>query len=203
MKHKIYRLVMILCLMVFCSISASAEKTDWSDSSYNFSSVQRVMVHDVKFTDTEELPNDLITEILNEDYLKTAARSRYQMVRSDSESADIYVTAELLKWHDDSYVKPEYTTWEKQSITKERKHKDGSKTKDTTYVMIPVVHPPERVYTSTVRIRFDVYDVKTGKRVMARDEIRVRDNSKQGEKGIFGRIAKSFFDDLEKKLKHK
>ena len=64
MKNKIYSLVMILCLMIFFSMPVNAEKTDWSDNSYDFSSVQRVRVHDVKFTDTEELPNDLITEIL-------------------------------------------------------------------------------------------------------------------------------------------
>ena len=69
------------------------------------------------------------------------------------------------------------------------------------YITVPVVHPPRRVDTSTVRIRFDVYDGRTGKKVMSRDEMRIRDDSTRGEKGIFGRISKSFFDDLRKKIK--
>ena len=200
---KIFGLVMILCFMLACSLPVNAEKTDWADSSYNFSNVQRVLVHDIKFKDTAEMPNDLLPKILQEDYLKNASRSRYQMIRDSQENADIYVTAEVLKWHDDYYIKPEYTTWEKREMTRTKKHKDGSKSVEKYYVSVPVVHPPERVDTSTVRIRFDVYDVKTGNVVMSRDEERVRDHSKQGEKGIFGRITKSFFEDLEKKIKHK
>ena len=141
---------------------------------------------------------------MQEEYLKSASKSRnYQTINQDGNSnADVYVTAELLQWHDDFYIKPEYTSWERKEMTRTKHHRDGKKTKEIYYITVPVVHPPERVNTSTVRIRFDVYDSSTGKQIFSRDEIRVRDHSTRGEKGIFGRICKSFFEDLDKKTKH-
>ena len=206
-------LLLLLCLIIGCPLTVFAEKTDWSDSSYDFSKAKRILVYDVELTDKSEFDNDLLDDILQEDYWKMVGRLGNNVLRSDrAESlspsnpqavADVYVTAELLQWHDDFYIKPEYTTWERKSITRDKRRSDGSKEKETTYITVPVVHPPRRVDTSTVRMRFDVYDAKTGKRVMARDEVRVRDDSHRGEKGIFGRICKAFFDDFGKKLKGK
>ena len=206
-------LLLALCLVLACALPASAEKTDWEDKAYDFSRAQRVLVYDVRLTDTAEFENDLVGQILQDDYMKNAMRPKYVLVRpqpgeepapgSPRDGADLYVTAELLKWHDDFYIRPEYTTWEQQEHTRTKRHSDGTKSRETYYVSVPVVHPPKRIDTSTVRVRFDVYDARTGKRVMARDEIRVRDESTRGEKGIFGRISKSFFDDLGKKLKRK
>ncbi len=115
--------------------------------------------------------------------------------------ADVYIKAELLKWHDDFHIVPQYTSWETKTITRTHKNKDGSTYTTKDYITVPVVHPPRRVDTSTVRLRFDVYDSATGKLVMSRDELRLRDDSTHGEKGIFGRICKSFFDDFKSKLK--
>lgn len=72
--------------------------------------------------------------------------------------------------------------------------------KESYEYTVPVYYPPRTIPTSTVRIKFEVFDAKTNKLVMARDELRLRDDSDHGQKGIFGRISKSFFDDLWKKI---
>ena len=203
-------LVMMLCLLLLTSPPASAEKTDWVDKDYDFSKIQKAIVHDIVLTDKQEFESDLLEVTLQEDYQKNAQRPKYKVLtpakaallspEDPKGAADIYITAELLKWHDDSYVKPAYTSWERQKATRTKKLPNGQKVEETYYVEVPVYHPPKTIYTSTVRIRFDVYDAKTDKRIMARDELRLRDDSYRGQKGIFGRICKSFFNDLNKKL---
>lgn len=203
-------LALALCLMMMSALPASAEKTDWADSSYDFSKIKRVLVYDVTFSEKSELNDDLMEDVLKEDYLKIASRPKYTLVRPDKAAvlspedphlaADVYVTAELLKWHDDYYIKPAYTSWETRRGTRTVKRSDGKRYEETYTYTVPVNHPPQTIYTSTVRIRFEVFDSKTGKRVMARDELRLRDNSEHGQKGIFGRISKSFFDSLGKKI---
>jgi len=209
---KIWRSLLIVFFLCLMMTPASAEKTDWSDSSYDFTKVQKVLIYDITLTDTSEFENDLLNQILLEEYLKNAARPPYRVIRPDKAqvlspedpklAADLYVIAELMKWHDDFYIKPEYTSWESQRMTRTRRNSDGSTSTEEYYITVPVVHPPKRIDTSTVRVRFDVYDSKTGKRVLARDELRVRDDSHKGERGIYGRICKSFFDDFGKKLKN-
>lgn len=203
-------LVMMLCLLLLTSPPASAEKTDWVDKDYDFSKIQKAIVHDIVLTDKQEFESDLLEVTLQEDYQKNAQRPKYKALtpakaallspEDPKGAADIYITAELLKWHDDSYVKPAYTSWERQKATRTKKLPNGQKVEETYYVEVPVYHPPKTIYTSTVRIRFDVYDAKTDQRIMARDELRLRDDSYRGQKGIFGRICKSFFNDLNKKL---
>ncbi len=117
-----------------------------------------------------------------------------------NEAADVYIKAELLKWHDDSYIREAYTSWETKHAKRTKKLPNGSKIEEDYSYTVPVHHPPKTIYTSTVRLRFEVFDSKTNKRVMARDELRLRDDSYQGQKGIFGRITKSFFNDLGKQI---
>ena len=192
--------LLTLCLLVMLSMVASAEKTDWSDKNYDFSKIKTARIENIVLTDTEEFSSDLLSRVLEDDYMKNAARPKYEMVSGDT--ADIYVKAELLKWHDDFYIVPEHTTWERQTMKKTIKHSDGRREEKSYYVTVPVVHPPRRVNTSTVRLKFDVYDAKTNKLIMSRDELRLRDESTHGQKGIFGRICKSFFDDLGKKIRN-
>ena len=198
-------------LLAIFALPAGAEKLDRTDPSYDFTRVKRVLIYDVTVDERSELRDDLDLRLAQEEYLKTAARPKYEMLRPDKAetlspgapdlAADLYVTAEILYWHDDSYIKPEYTTWETRTATREKKHPDGSKTTETYTTEVPVFHPAQTIYTSTVRVRFKVCDPKTGNCVMERDERRERDNSRHGQQGIFGRISKAFFDDLGKKLK--
>ena len=204
------KLLLLLCLLLLPTLPVNAEKTDWYDKDYNFSQIKRAVVYDVLLTDTAEFESDLLNQTLQEEYLKNAQRPQYHLIRPDkaavlspgnpNEAADVYIKCELLKWHNDSYIKEPYTTWESRTATRTKKLPNGQKVSETYSYTVPVYHPARTVYTSTVRLKFEVFDSKTNKRIMARDELRLRDDSNHGEKGIFGRISKSFFDDLNKKI---
>ena len=203
-------LIAVLCLLLFPALPAGAEKTEWSDSSYDFSKLDRVLIYDVTVDESSGLNDDLLEQVIQDEYMKNAVRPKYHMISLDSakamspddpnQAADAYVKAELLEWQDGSYVKPAYTSWETRRGTRTVKRSDGKRYEETYTYTVPVDHPPQTIYTSTVRIRFEVFDSKTGKRVMARDELRLRDNSEHGQKGIFGRISKAFFDSFGKKI---
>lgn len=202
-----------LQILFLATSMVSAEKYDWVDKAYDFSQVKRVWVEDIVLTDTAEFESPLLSKILQDDYQKNADRLKEKrftkefadkLFTDDPKSiADIYVKAELTKWHDDYYIKPAYTSWESRRSTRKVKRSDGKEYEEVYYTEVPVYHPEETIYTSTVQIRFDVYDAKTGTKIMSRDELRLRDNSWKGEQGIFGRISKAFFDDLVKKLNEK
>ncbi|MBR6906264.1 MAG: hypothetical protein IKN33_04895 [Selenomonadaceae bacterium] len=207
-------IMMLLALSIFVlgASPASAEKYDWQDENYQFSKVKRVWVEDIVLTDTNEFPSEILNKLLPEEYWKNANRLEEKLftgkntlsVKLDDPKplSDVYVTAELLKWHDDSYIKPAYTSWETRRSTRTVRRSDGSTYEEEYHTTVPVYHPEQLIYTSTVQVRFDVYDTKTGAKILTRDELRLRDDSRQGQRGIFGRICKSFFDDLRKKLKN-
>lgn len=202
-------LLLALCLLLLSAAPASAEKTDWADKDYDFSQIKSAIVCDIELTDKSEFESDLLELTLQEDYQKNAKRPKYKYLTAEKAkvlspdnpkgAADVYIKAALLKWHDDAYIKPGYTSWERQTAYR-TKTVNGQKVREEYSITVPVQHPPQTIYTSTVRLRFEVFDAKTDKRIMARDELRLRDNSHHGQKGIFGRICKSFFDDLNKKL---
>ena len=199
---------MLFLLFLLCPLTTQAEKVDWVEKSYDFTKVKQAIIYDIDVVDTEEMESGLSEKVVLEEYLKTAARPPYKVRRPDNDSilhplssADIYVKAELLKWHNDSYIREAYTSWETVRRTRKVKRSDGSWTDEEYYDTVPIYHPAETVYTSTVRVKFDVYDTKTDKLIMSRDELRERKDSRHGQQGIFGRISKSFFDDLGKKIK--
>ncbi len=204
-------LMATVCLLAALALPVRAEKIEWADSFYDFTKARRVLVYDLTVDPKAELTDDLAQKVAQEEYLKTAARPKYELVRpqpgttpapgTPNPAADLCVTAEIMKWHDDSYIKDGYTSEETRTETRERKHPDGTKTKEEYTYTVPVYYPPQTIYTSTVRVRFVVYDGRTGKRVMEKDEQRERQNSRHGQQGIFGRISKAFFDDLGKKMK--
>ena len=207
-----WRWLLVLCLLMAYPLAAGAEKVNWVDEGYDFTRVKKVLVYDVAVVDRSEIDNDLVDAVMLEEYLKTAARPPYKMVRPDTsvtlspgepiEGADIYVMAEMLKWHNDCYIREAYTSWETRTSTRKVRRPDGSWYEERYEYSVPVYHPARTIPTSTVRVRFDVYDAKTGKRVMSRDELRKRDDSDHGQQGIFGRICKKFFDDLGDKIKN-
>ena len=213
-KHVVqsWRWLLVLCLLMAYPLAASAEKINWVDEHYDFTRVKKAIVYDVVVVDKSEIDNDLIEAVMLEEYLKTAARPPYKMIRADKtvaispgsplEGADIYVMAEMLKWHNDSYVVEAYTSWETRTATRKVKRSNGTWHEERYDYTVPVYHPARTIPTSTVRVRFDVYDAKTGKKVMSRDELRKRDSSDHGQQGIFEKKKKKFFDDLGDKIKN-
>lgn len=203
-----------ICFATFFVVSlmlnvANAEKTDWEDKSYNFSRARKVMVYDLNNLDKGEFNDDVMFQVIDDEFWKQAKRfNNYTVVEGVGtpkagqpvEGADLYVITDIIDWHDDSYVRPGYTSWETRHDKRRVRRSDGSSYDEDYSYSVPVHHPPRTVYTSTVRVRFSVFDARTGKRVFARDDNRDRDD-RYAQKGMFGRIAHSFFEDLNKKLR--
>lgn len=114
------KLLILLCLLLLSTVTASAEKTNWVDNNYDFHKVQKAVVYDITLTDTGEFESDLLEQTLQEEYMKNAQRPKYRLITPDkaavlspgnpNEAGDIYIKAELLKWHNDSYIKEGYTS---------------------------------------------------------------------------------------------
>ena len=84
-KHVVqsWRWLLVLCLLMAYPLAASAEKINWVDEHYDFTRVKKAIVYDVVVVDKSEIDNDLIEAVMLEEYLKTAARPPYKIVRPD------------------------------------------------------------------------------------------------------------------------
>ncbi|MBP3721673.1 MAG: hypothetical protein J6I62_00270 [Selenomonadaceae bacterium] len=207
--RNIYKILLTATLaFAFIFNAANAEKTNWEDKTYNFKKAQKVIVYGFVNRDEKEFNDDVMLEVLKEEYWKQAKNFKnYTLIEGVGtpevgkpvEGADLYIVSDLLDWHDDQYTRPGYTSWETRRNTRKVRLPDGSSYDEEYTTSVPVHHPPYTVYTSTVRMRFSVFDAKTGKRVLARDDNRDRDD-KKAQKGMFGRIVHSFFEDFNDKL---
>ena len=166
------------------------------------------MVYNFLNSDEKEFNDEVMLAVLKDEFWKQAKNFKnYTVIEGVGtpevgkpiEGADLYIVTDLLNWHDDQYTRPGYTSWETRRHNRKVRRSDGSTYDEEYTTTVPVYHAPYTVYTSTVRMRFNVFDAKTGKRVFARDDNRDRDD-KNAQKGMFGRIVHSFFEDFNDKL---
>ena len=204
------RAVFALLLGVWLALlpqAASAEKTDWKDSSYDFSRVKRVLVYDVDLSvpdfssnlkahkyqsDFPQYAKKMGCEILTEEQ----ARRRISLAigvdldglaNTDPARAN-QLFAENLSAVADAWVKSRVLKWE-----------NGNWVNDYYYVTVPVTYPPRRVDVSTLNMSFEVYDAKTGKMIFGREDDRDREDY-DAQDGMYERICKSFFSDFGNKI---
>lgn len=114
--------------------------------------------------------------------------------------ADIWVSGVVREWKNDFYIAPERTVWESKPQRRTVKDSNGNRREETYYITVPVTYPAHRVDFSRVNVSFEACDAKTGKMICGRDDNRDRDGA-NSQNGMFGRICKSFFDDLGKKIR--
>lgn len=114
--------------------------------------------------------------------------------------ADGWVTANVDSWYDDSYVIPERTVWEQKRESRVYYDAWGNRREETYYIQIPVTYPPRRVYTSSIQMTMQLFDARRGTAVFARKDVRDREDY-QAQKGMFGRITNSFFEDAGNKIR--
>ena len=203
-----------ICFAVFFAFAftlsvANAEKTNWEDKTYDFKRAQKVVVYNFTNRDTAEFNDDIMLQVIKDEFWKQAKNfHNYTVIEGQGapdtgkplEGADLYIVTDLVNWHDDSYTRPGYTSWETRHEKRRVHRSDGSSYDEDYSYSVPVHHPPTTVYTSSVRVKFNVFDAKTGKRVYARDDNRDRDD-KHAQQGMFGRIVHSFFEDFNSKLR--
>lgn len=111
--------------------------------------------------------------------------------------ADAYVTAQLLTYHVGTGLIPAHTEWNSYSVRDVYYDRDGHPHWFYHDVSYPVYVPDAYVPMATVRVRFAVYDVKTGKLVSCSEDMRTRGSS-DDLRGVYQRILDRFFKNLKK-----
>ncbi len=114
--------------------------------------------------------------------------------------ADAYITAQLLTYHVGTGLIPAHTEWDSYSVRDVYYDRDGHPHWFYHDVSYPVYVPDTYVPMATVRVRFSVYDVKTGKLVSCSEDLRTRGSS-DDLRGVYQRIIDRFFKNLKKELK--
>ena len=114
--------------------------------------------------------------------------------------ADAGVFANVDTWANNSYVRPARTVWEQKKETYTYYDRYGNRLEETRYIQVPVTYPPERVDVSTVQVSMQVYEARNNRMIFARKDVRDREDF-QAQKGMFGRICNSFFEDFGKKIR--
>lgn len=129
------------------------------------------------------------------------AQARHVLMQNAYQIADAWVVANVDDWKDNSYVIPERTVWESKKETYTYRDRWGNRREETRYIQVPVTYPPRRVDVSTIQMTLQVYESRHGDMVFARKDVRDREDY-QAQKGMFGRICNSFFEDLNKKIRN-
>jgi len=177
----------------------SAEKTDFIDKNFNFGSVTKIVVRNVKSETSLSGVGTIQQQKLLSTYQDNMQKIKKAKVATDGDG-DLIVECKITKWKDDYYIVPEHTVWEQKTMYRTRRDRDGKRYEEKYYVTVPVTYPPRRVDTSTLIVNFEVYDAKTGKMVFGREDNRTREDA-NAQIGMFGRMCNSFFSDFNKKLK--
>ncbi len=113
--------------------------------------------------------------------------------------ADAWIIGNVDTIANNFYVEPERTVWESRKETHYYRDRHGNRREETHYVQVPVIYPPHRVDVSTIEMTMQMYEARRGDLIFARKDARDR-NDFQAQKGMFGRICNSFFEDLGKKI---
>ncbi|MFA6850642.1 MAG: hypothetical protein WCS30_09850 [Selenomonadaceae bacterium] len=75
--RKLYLLpIYLIALLFFVMPTVSAEKTDWSDNTYNFKTIRSALIYDLDFSQVN-LSNDIIARKLADEYIKKSTKPTY------------------------------------------------------------------------------------------------------------------------------
>lgn len=75
--RKLYLLpVFLIVLFLFTMPIVSAEKTDWSDTNYNFKTIRSALIYNIDLSQVN-LSNDIIARKLTDEYIKKSTKPAY------------------------------------------------------------------------------------------------------------------------------
>ena len=133
-------------------------------------------------------------------FYSNPVQARHLIMKNAYRIADGWVIGNVDAIANDTYIEPERTVWE----TREEKHtyrdRRGHRREETRHVQVPVTYPPRRVDRSTIQVSMQVFEARGGAVIFARKDVRDR-NDYRAQKGMFGRITRSFFEDVGKKIR--
>lgn len=226
---KIFGVILLLAIMSL-SQSVSAEKTDWFDRNFNFRNIRTVIVFDVTAARDLNYGGAIVLRNMQDTFIQSAKKLKchvitesearrmlgYQlginlegMYRDEARQfiiqnayriADAGIFGNLDDFANNYYIQPERTVWEQRKETRTHYDRNGNRRVETYYVQVPVTYPPRRVDVSTIQMTMEVYETRTQQMIFTRRDVRDREDY-QAQKGMYGRICNSFFEDFGKKLR--
>ena len=114
--------------------------------------------------------------------------------------ADAGIFANVDVWENNYYIQPARTVWESKRETYTYYDHHGRRHEETRYIQVPVTYPPQRVDVSSIQVSLQVFEARNHNLIFARKDVRDREDY-SAQKGMFGRICNSFFEDFNKKLR--
>ena len=173
----------------------------------------RVAMADYQKEGADEAPYALLSpDQLSRKISLQLGRDLDRMMQEDPEQAgslltancgqfiDAYIRTVLTEYHTGSYMVPAHTEWKQIEESDTYTDRDGHQHTITHTRQIPQYIPDVTVNTATVRLRFIVYNAKTGKEIFARDDSRTDDYSTD-LRDAYKKVVHSFFRDLKKKIR--
>ncbi len=128
------------------------------------------------------------------------AQARQIIMQNAYRIADAWVLANVDNLANTYYVEPARTVWEERRETSYYYDSRGRRHEEVHYIQVPVTYPPRRVDVTSIQMSMQVYEARTGAVIFARKDVRDRQEY-QAQKGMFGRITNSFFEDVGKKIR--
>ena len=127
-------------------------------------------------------------------------QARLMITQHAARICDAWLIGNVDSIANDSYIKPEYTTWETRQERRTYRDRYGNKREEVYDIQVPVTHPPQRVNVSAIQMTIQVFDSRSGAQIFSRRDMRDREDY-QAQDGMYGRICRSFFEDFNKKLR--
>lgn len=137
---------------------------------------------------------------LNALNLSNPMQARLIISQNAARICDAWIIGNVDSIANNSYIKPEYTSWETRKEKRTVYDAWGRRHEETYEVQVPVTHPPQRVDESAIQMTIQVFDSRSGAQIFTRRDVRDREDY-QAQGGMYGRICHSFFEDFNKKLR--
>ena len=220
----------ILLLAIVLPQVVSAEKTDWYDRNFYFRNLRTLIVLDMTVTPGIDPGGSIALRNMQETFLSDSRKLRcnvineaqarqmlsYQLgmnlnampyeqarhiiIQNAYRIADGWILGNVDNLANTYYVEPARTVWEQKQETRTYYDAWGNRREESYYVQVPVTYPPRRVDITSIQVTMQVYESRGGAMVFARKDVRDREDF-QAQKGMFGRISNSFFEDVAKRMR--
>ena len=128
------------------------------------------------------------------------AEARQIIMQNAYTIADAWIIGNVDNMENTYYIQPARTVWETRRETRTHRDSYGHRREETRYIQVPVTYPPRRVDVTSIQMTLEVHEARNGYLIFARKDVRDREDY-QAQKGMLGRIANSFFEDVGKKIR--
>ena len=222
--------LMLAATLLLMTATVSAEKTDWFDRAYNFRNIRTIIVFDAAFRPGADYGGSIEARNLQDTFAQNSRKlkcnvlteadarrelayrlginfnamsyeqARQVVMQNAYQIADAWITGTVDNLGHSFYIQPAHTVWEQRRETRRYYDAWGNRREETYYVQVPVTYPPRRVDTTSIQMTLELHEARSGALIFARKDVRDREDY-HAEKGMFGRITNSFFEDVGKKIR--